>query len=158
MFREILRFKQAMTPKECTSLLRETRRGVLSVMTEDGYPYAMPMNHFYNEENGTLFFHGGSAGYKLECIRACDKVCYCVMDEGVKEEGHWALHVKSVIVFGRLHVMEDHEEVLRLSRLLSLRFTQDEAEIAEEILRSGRRTVGLELTPEHITVKRVKES
>ena len=158
MFRPITRFRQAMSPEECISLLKETRRGVLAVITEDGYPYAMPINHYYNEENGTLFFHGGPTGYKLDCLEACDKVSYCVMDEGVREEGHWALHVRSVIVFGRMHRMEDHEEVLKLSRLLSLRFTQDSAEIEEEVLRSGRRTVGLTLVPEHITGKRVKES
>ena len=158
MFREITRFKQAMTKEESIQLLKETRRGVLAVLTEDGYPYTLPLDHYYDEDSGTIFFHSGHIGHKLDCIKACDKVSYCVMDEGQRQDDHWALHFRSVVVFGRIRIMEDHDQVLHLSRLLSRKFTQDEDEIEFEVQKSGFRTVGLLLTPEHITGKRVKES
>jgi len=158
MFREIVRFKQAMEKEACLALLKEAKRGFLSVITEDGYPYVLPINHYYDEAGGRIFFHSGHIGHKLDCIKACDKASFAVIDEGRREGDDWPLHFESVIVFGRIRVIEDHEEVLRLSRALSRKFIDNEAEIEEEVKRSGFRTVGLELIPEHMTGKRVKES
>ena len=47
MFREMMRKKQALSLEECKEILKTETRGVLSVMGENGYPYGMPMNHFY---------------------------------------------------------------------------------------------------------------
>ena len=96
------RFKQQITQEECIEVLKNAPRGVLSVHGEDGYPYGLPISHWYNEEDGKLYFHGAKAGHKLDAIRANDKVSFCVMDEGYREEGDWALNIKSVIIFGRI--------------------------------------------------------
>ena len=69
MFREIARKKQALSHEACVRLLRQERRAVLSVVTEDGYPYAVPVNHWYNPEDGKLYFHGGKLGHKIDCMR-----------------------------------------------------------------------------------------
>ncbi len=52
MFRNMRRFKQQISEKECVDILKSTKRGVLSVMGEDGYPYGVPINHWYCEEDG----------------------------------------------------------------------------------------------------------
>ena len=57
MFREMLRKKQALTEEECIRILKEEPRGVLSVLGDDGYPYGMPLNHYYCEEDGKIYFH-----------------------------------------------------------------------------------------------------
>ena len=59
MFRELLRKKQKLTESECIDLLINEKRGVLSVCGDNGYPYGMPMNHFYNESDGCIYFHTG---------------------------------------------------------------------------------------------------
>ena len=59
MFRELTRKRQALTREECLALLRSELRGVLSVQGDDGYPYGMPMNHYYNDADGKLYFHCG---------------------------------------------------------------------------------------------------
>lgn len=41
-------------------------RGVLSVLGDDGYPYGMPVTHWYNEKNGKIYFHGAKSGHKIE--------------------------------------------------------------------------------------------
>ena len=60
MFREIVRAKQALTREACEDILREECRGVLSVLGAEGYPYGMPMNHYYCEADGRLYFHCGT--------------------------------------------------------------------------------------------------
>lgn len=158
MFRELRRFKQKLTEEECIEVLGSQLRGVLSVMGDDGYPYAFPINHWYSREDGKIYFHSGPGGHKLDSIENCDKVSFCVYDEGYRKEGDWALNIKSVIVFGKIKVMEDKEKGLWAVRQLSYKFTKDDKYIDDDIVRNGNRVVMLELTPEHITGKLVNES
>ena len=87
MFRKLLRHKQQLSDSECIEILKSEPRGVLSVMGNGGYPYGLPIDHWYCEENGKLYFHCGKIGHKLDAIRSWDKVSYCVMDSGTPEEG-----------------------------------------------------------------------
>lgn len=158
MFREIRRFKQKLTEEECSEVLEKQLRGVLSVLGDDDYPYGMPLNHWYNKEEGKIYFHSGPGGHKLDAIAKHDKVSFCVYDEGYKEEGDWALNIKCVIVFGRIKVVEDKEKGLWAAKELSHKFTDDEQYIDEDIKKNGDAVVMLELIPEHITGKLVNES
>ena len=157
MFREIVRKKQALSREECIDILKREKRGVLALLGDEDYPYAVPHNHYYCEEDGKLYFHSGNFGHKIDAIRAHDKASYCVYGEGEPSDT-WALNFKSVIVFGRIEVVEDRETVVEMTRRLSRKFTSDEAYIQEEIEKHLHRTLLFSLTPEHITGKRVNES
>ena len=158
MFREMRRPGQALSLEECIRLLTEETRGVLSLLGDEGYPYGVPLNHYYDPADGALYFHGGLEGHRVDAFRRCGKASFCVYDRGVSREGEWAKTVNSVIVFGRLTEVGDRGEVLRISRLLSLKFTRDEAYIRRELEQAGPRTLLLRLTPEHMTGKRVLEA
>ncbi|MBE5911190.1 MAG: hypothetical protein E7276_08540 [Pseudobutyrivibrio sp.] len=58
MFRKMRRFKQQLSEEECIEVLKNEPRGVLSLIGEDGYPYGMPINQWYCEEDGKIYFHG----------------------------------------------------------------------------------------------------
>ena len=158
MFRTMLRKKQELTREECIDILKQELRGVLCVMGDEDYPYGVPINHYYCESDGKLYFHGGMHGHKIDAMKHHDKVSFCVYDQGVHINGEWPLHFKSVIVFGRVEFIEDPDTIYRITRELSHKFTQDEAYIQNEIEHSGPRTLMFALTPEFITGKRVKES
>lgn len=158
MFRELVRKKKQLSHEDCLDVLRTERRGVLSVIGDMGYPYGTPMNHFHNDEDGCIYFHCGNIGHRLEALRACDKVSFCVFDNGYTEEGDWALNVRSVVVFGRMEIIDDANLIADIVSRLSRKFTQDEEYIAEEIRLHGHRTLLLRLKPEHICGKLVKES
>ncbi len=157
MFRPIARKKQQLSQEECLKILTETKRGVLSVIGDGGYPYGMPLNHYYDPSDGKIYFHGGKTGHKIDALRKCDKVSYCVIDDGVREADEWFLRFRSVIVFGRMDFVGDEEKTAQISRLLSYKFTEDDEYIEEEIRRSLNGTLLLALTPEHICGKRVRE-
>lgn len=158
MFRGMRRFAQQLPEEECRNILRCEPRGVLSLMGDEGYPYGIPMDHWYDEKTGNLYFHGAVVGHKIDAIGRCDKVSYCVMDQGTPREGHWSLDFCSVVVFGRLHPVEDRERTLEICRNLARKFTTDEDYIRQEIQSAGPRVLCLELCPEHISGKRVNES
>ncbi len=158
MFRELLRKNQQLSQEECIELLKNETRGVLSVLGDDDYPYGMPMNHWYNEEDGRLYFHCGKVGHRLDALAKHDKVSFCVYDRGYRKEGEWAWNVKSVIVFGKIQIIDDMEQIADITTKLSYKFTQDEEYIRKEIEQAGPRTLLLQLVPEHICGKRVVEA
>lgn len=158
MFRELTRKKQQISAEECTELLVKEKRGILSVNGDEGYPYAMPMNHFYDPEDGCIYFHCGRQGHRIDSLKRSGKASFCVCEAGYREENDWAYHVRSVIVFGTVEIIDDLQEVSRISRQLCYKFTQDEAYIEKEIRYYGKATLLLKLTPQHICGKSVKES
>jgi nitroimidazol reductase NimA-like FMN-containing flavoprotein (pyridoxamine 5'-phosphate oxidase superfamily) len=158
MFRKMRRFNQQISEKECKEVLNQEKRGVLSVLGDDGYPYGLPIDYIYDEEDGKLYFHGAKSGHKIDAIRACDKASFCVWDEGYRKEGEWSLNIKSVIIFGRIRPVEDHEQALAICEKLCHKFTDDEAYIQHELQHSGPAVQCLELSIEHMTGKLVNES
>ena len=116
------------------------------------------MNHYYCEEDGKLYFHGGKIGHKIDALKAHDKVSYCVYDEGYQKEGEWAKNVKCVILFGRAEFVEDTEKAMEISRQLSYKFTSDTAYIEKEVAQSGPATLCFAICPEHMTGKLVNEA
>lgn len=157
MFRELQRKKQVLSQAQCLDLLRAAPRGVLSVLGDGGYPYGMPMNHFYCPEDGRIYFHCGKTGHRADALLRCPKVSFCVLDEGSPTEGDWALTFRSVIVFGRVEPVEDRARIYDLAARLSRKFTDDEAYIQWELDHSGPATAMFALVPEHITGKVVHE-
>ena len=156
MFRPMRRFKQQLSQESCEELLRTQPRGVLAVAGDDGYPYAVPMDFTY--EDGCLYFHCAQTGHKLDAIDRCDKVSFCVMDEGFRREGEWPLNISSVIVFGRMRRVTDEEEMIRRVRSLGLKFNPDPADVEREIRESLHHVCILKLEIEHMTGKIVNES
>lgn len=158
MFRKMRRIKQQLDTAECMEVLKSQPRGVLSILGEDGYPYGIPIDYWYCEEDNRIYFHGAKEGHKIDAIKECDKVSFCVYDEGYRKEGEWALNIKSVIIFGRIHLVEEQEKAFTICRNLCLKFTDDEEYIQKEIESAGKRVQCLELVPEHMTGKLVNES
>lgn len=107
MFRPMRRCGQQLKLNECIEILKAEPRGVLSLLGDNGYPYGIPMDHWYCEQDGKLYFHGAKNGHKIDSLQSCDKVSYCVYDKGFRKEGEWALNIRSVIVFGRMHPVAD---------------------------------------------------
>lgn len=158
MFRDMKRAHQRLSDADCIAILKQEPRGVLSVLGDDGYPYGLPINFWYCEEDGKLYFHSGKTGHKIDAIKNCDKVSFCVYDQGFRKEGDWALTIRSVILFGRVEMIQDYETAMKVSRQLSYKYTSDAAYIEHEIVHFGPEVLCFALVPEHMTGKTVHEA
>ena len=127
------------------------------MLGDDGYPYTIPLDFFYDEGDGKIYFHGAKEGHKLDAIEKCDKVSFCVMDSGFKKEGDWALNITSVVVFGRLKKVEDAEKTKQKVCKIGLKYHPTPEAVAEEWENAKNRVLCLELTIEHMTGKLVNE-
>ena len=61
MFREIRKKKNQISTEAAEQLLIQARRGVLAVNGREGYPYAIPINYYYDREAQKIYFHGARA-------------------------------------------------------------------------------------------------
>ncbi len=157
MFRPMRRFRQQLPEEECLALLETQPRGVLAVLGDEDYPYAVPVDFLYRD--GKLYFHGAREGHKLDAVRRHDKVSLCVTDEGYRREGDWALTFRSVIVFGRIRPMAfDEPGIEELLRALGNKYNPDPEDVERELRGALARVQMLELTVEHMSGKRVREA
>jgi len=156
MFRPMRRIKQQLGEDESWDVLRNAKRGVLSVIGDEGWPYGMHLNPYC--EDGKIYFHGAKAGHKIDALHRDARASFTVIDEGVKDENGWAYTFRSVVVFGRVEFVDDQEKALEICRRLTRRFTTDEKYIEGEIKNFGAYVQVFALVPEHITGKRVHEA
>ena len=158
MFRGMRRFKQQITEAECKEILSNEKRGVLSLLGDDGYPYGLPLSHLYCEEDGKIYFHGAKEGHKIDAIKNYDKASFCVYDKGYKKEGDWALNIKSVIAFGKVRFITDEDLTRKICTKLVQKFTDDEEYLEKELKNALSRVQCFEFEIEHMTGKLVNES
>ncbi len=156
MFRPMRRFKQQISHEECVKILTEEKRGVLSVNGDDGYPYGMPINFWYDSDADRIYFHCAKAGHKLDAMTRDDKVCFTVYNSGYQKED-WSYYVTSVIVFGRAKVMTDESEMREKIKKFGMKYYPTEPEVDEEIRKDFPRVNMVEITIEHMTGKLVHE-
>lgn len=158
MYRQMRRFKQQVSDERCKELLREQWRGSLNMIGDNGYPYAIPINFYYDEEDNRLYFHMAKVGHKIDAINACDKVSFTIWDEGYREPGDWALYITSVIVWGRASFVTD--PVLREAklRLLGAKYFPESVDLDKEIEDTRNQVCLMAIDIEHMTGKLVHEN
>lgn len=157
MFRKIRRIKNEIPADKAKELLKNNRRAAFSVNGDDGYPYTVPINFYYDEEENKIYFHSAKKGHKLDSIINRDKVCLTTWNDGYIDDGDWAYHVSSCVVFGRARLVNDCIITEEKLRKFALKYYPS-AEEAEEGIKMGIKGVQLvEIEIEHISGKMVHE-
>ena len=122
------------------------------------YKFIEKWAHYYNEDNGFIYFHSGKKGHKVDALNLNNKVSFCVYDQGYRKDGDWALNINSVIIFGKMYVVDDLNKACYIYRKLSYKFTSDTKYIEDEITKFAKDTLCYELRPDYISGKIVNES
>ena len=152
MFREMRRHNQQLTAEECIAVLQRGTSGVLAVLGDDGYPYAVPLSYAYKD--GTIWFHGALTGHKIDAIESCPKVSFCVIDRDEVVPEKLTTVYRSVIVFGRAHVLDDERKIAQGTRIIGEKYLPGMADRVEgEIAQSMPKLTAIRLDIEHMTGK-----
>lgn len=152
MFRPMRRKGQQMTDEACRAALRRGKEGVLSVTGDDGYPYGVPVNYFYDGEK--VYIHCAKEGHKIDALRRSDKVSFCVIDKDEVVPEEYSTAYRSVILFGRARIIEDPAAMTGFLDALAARFVKDAPpERAAYIQKYIAGVAVLEITVEHMTGK-----
>ena len=157
MFRPMRRIARAIPDEAAKQLLEQSRRGVLAVNGDDGYPFAIPVNYFYDRAQEKIWFHGAKTGQKVDALKRSDKVCFTVYGNEHTEPGDWAPYVQSTVVFGRCRLIEDAAVTEAKVRQLAGKYYPTAQEVEEELARSLKGVQLYEITVEHLTGKQIQE-
>ncbi len=156
MFREMRRKKQILSNKENMELLEKGTSGVLALLGDNGYPYAVPISYVY--DNSKIYFHGAKVGHKIDAIRKCRKASFCVIDQDEIFPEKYTTYFKSVIVFGKIRILEENEIREAIERLAMKYHPTDSIENRnQEIAREWKALCMMELSVEHMTGKEAIE-
>lgn len=151
-FRDMRRKGNALTDVETVEILKKNTNGVLAVIGDNGYPYAVPLSYVYADNK--IFFHCATEGHKLEAIESMEKVSFCVVDQDRIIPEDFNTLYRSVIAFGKAKIItDDKEKNLALDIILQ--------KYSPEFLETGRKYIeqewnnckAVEIEIQHLTGK-----
>ena len=154
--RQMRRKRQQLAEVESIAILQKATSGTLALLGDDDYPYAVPISYVYHE--GKLYFHSALEGHKIDAIRKCDKASFCVIEQDNVQPENYTTFFRSVIAFGRIHIIEDAQEKLEIARMLGNRYNPNQDEALQKELESGlSRMLAIRFDIEHLTGKEAIE-
>lgn len=157
MFREMRRKKQELPKEQCRLVLGRGTSGVLALLGDDDYPYAVPMSYVY--EDGKIFFHCAKSGHKMDALTKNDKASFCVVDKDQIVPAEYTSYFRSVIVFGRLRILQDESEKRAAVEKLAIKYApKDGSENRDKMIQQAwERLCMVEMDIEHMTGKEAIE-
>ena len=136
VFKEMRRDEKQMTPEAALEILKTAEVGVLATVGADGYPYALPLNYVYVNQENSLYFHCALTGHKLDNIRHNPKVSFCVYGDSEVLPAKFSTRFESVVVFGTAEVVAGAEKEAGLYALVR-KYAADHMAAGEKYIRSA---------------------
>jgi len=103
------------------AFLSRSAMGTLATCVGD-QPFLVTRNFAYDPERNALYLHGAKKGRTFENIQVNNKICFSVSNMGRLLPADDALEVgveyASVIVFGRINLVEEYDEATHGLQLL----------------------------------------
>ena len=155
-FRAMRRKRQQLAEEESVAILQKATAGTLALLGDNDYPYAVPISYAYHD--GMLYFHSAMAGHKVDAIRKCDKASFCVIEQDDVQPMKYTTYFRSVIAFGRIHIIENEHEKLEVARMLGDRYNPNQDEALQKEIENGlSRMLALRFDIEYMTGKEAIE-
>ena len=157
VFREMRRKKQVLSQKEVEDILHKGTSGVLALLGDNDYPYAVPISYVYDD--GKVYFHSAKSGHKIDAIQRTAKASFCVIDEDLVVPEEYTTYFRSVIAFGRIRIVEDDSEKRAAIEKLAIKYAPEDTAANRDyaISREWKPLCMLEMTIDHVTGKEAIE-
>lgn len=108
MFKDIKKKKRELNKENTIEVLKNGREGILSTISENGYPYGIAVNYVYH--NNCIYFHCSNSGHKLDNIAKNNKVSFFVNSDITILPKDFTTHYKSAVIFGHASIVNDKEK------------------------------------------------
>ena len=157
IFREMRRKKQALSQQEIVDILYTGTSGVLALLGDNDYPYAVPISYVYDD--GKIYFHSAKSGHKIDAIRKTAKASLCVIDKDFIVPEEYTTYFRSVIAFGQIRIIEGDLEKRAAIEKLAIKYAPEDTAASRDdaISREWKPLCMLEMTIDHITGKEAIE-
>lgn len=156
MEKKMRRFKQLLPEDECIRIIRSATSGVLALCGEDMQPYGVPLSHVL--DSGKLYFHSALSGHKVDLIKQNSNASFTIIAQDEIHPETYTTYFRSVIVFGKIRIIENDTEKKRILETLGRRCNPiDDESLTEEIKNGLDRCLAIEMTIERLTGKQAIE-
>lgn len=157
MFREMRRKNQQLSEQAAIDILKTCSSGVLALLGDDDYPYALPISYVYCDSK--LYFHGAKIGHKTDAINKHEKASFCVIEQDAVVPEKYTTYFRSAIAFGKIHVLTDESEIRKAVIALSAKYhPTDTVQNRDNFINTERNALCMmELSIEHLTGKEAIE-
>jgi len=140
--------------REMELLLERKPVGRLAVTTEDG-PYIVALNYLFFE--GSIYFHSGPSGRKMEALQADSRVCFLVDEVGPQvlwDRGCGISQVyKSVVCSGKAEFVEGALEKKRMLERMVQKYVPSSYPLSPMTDQNVKKTAVVRIVIESMTGK-----
>lgn len=151
MFREMRKKEREILGENIDEILEKGQYGTLSTISENGYPYGIPLSYVYY--NGDIYFHSATVGHKLDNIQKNSKVSFCVVTDTEVLPSKFTTRYKSVVIFGTASEVTGELKKTVLQKIVE-KYSKDYLEEGiKYIERAAESTKTIKISIEHITGK-----
>lgn len=155
-FRPMRRHRQELNAAESVAILENATSGVLGLIGDGGYPYTVPMSHVYKD--GKLFFHSAVEGHKVDAILNDSRCSFCVVAKDDVKPSEYTTYFRSVIAFGKIHIVNDNCARLEALQLLGQKFRPGHHSTLQKEIDNGiNHVLVLRMDIEHLSGKEAIE-
>lgn len=114
---QVRRQDRLLKENEALDLLRTGEYGVLSMQTVDGNSYGVPINYVWDRKH-SIYLHCAPEGHKLQCIKHCNRVSFCVVGDTFVISSKFTTKYESIILDCTAHIQLTSEEKIKALELL----------------------------------------
>lgn len=151
MFKEMRRKDREIFNKKLEEILLDGEYGTLSTISENGYPYIVPLNYVYYDK--CIYFHCAKEGHKLEDIKQNNKVSFCVVTDTEILPSRFSTKYKSVIAFGTASEVTDNLKENVLIQLIN-KYSKDFLDEGKKYIdKAKENTKIMKINIQHMTGK-----
>lgn len=120
------------------SILRRGKYAVLALCRQDE-SYIVTLSYGYDHSSRTLYFHCAKEGLKAEFVRENPNVCATIIEDGGYVQNKCAHAYRSVVIRGRVEVVDDDEEKMKGLDVLIGHLEENPAAVKEGLSRKRNR-------------------
>jgi len=152
MFRDMRLKENQLSSEEAVKMLKAGSNGVLALLGDNGYTYAVPLNFAYSDNK--IYFHSAKVGHKLDAIKSNDKVSFCVVEKDEIVAKEFNSLFRSAIAFGTIRIVENDNERQNALEIILKKYSPDFFEAGKEYIKAQwDNVVVFEFNIEHLTAK-----
>ena len=157
-FRPLRRSSLSLCEDGILKILNECDYGVLSLLGDGGYPYAVPVNYVFDGK--AVYVHSAAEGHKSDALAKNRLVSFTVVARHRVIPEKFATSYSSVIVFGETEFVTDKRAKAEALRALVRKYSPEAAEdkVAAEIDSFIDKTAVIKIVPHRISGKRGAEN
>lgn len=122
---QIRRQDRLLEEEKAIYLLKNGEYGVLSMQSEEGGAYGIPLNYVWNKDY-SIYIHCALQGRKLRCIECCNRVSFCIVGKTHVIANQFTTEYESVVLKCQAHIGLNEEDRMHALHLLIDKYSPED--------------------------------